>query len=249
MERMTTTEPAHGQPRTPQRAVHLHSFQGICAARRIEPAPLTQQRADEPLVTPQQDHQHRGSGGPRPSFLASSGAHPHVTPHCRLSKAPITRPTSAARSAWCAPAARGAARNTSRLPPGSAPRYPRTKCLSRRRTLFRTTADPTALLTTNPTSGGPRSSERTSRCPETSGRPARLLPARVAAAKSALRRILATAGSISTPAPIRSGAEARAPLAASSREDGTARPGAHAQAEAMSLGPAAVVRLKSTLAH
>jgi hypothetical protein len=44
-------------------------------------------------------------------------------------------------------------------------------------------------------------------------------------------------------------ADARAPLPAPRPEDRAAGPGAHAQPEAMSLRPAAVVRLKSTLTH
>jgi hypothetical protein len=43
--------------------------------------------------------------------------------------------------------------------------------------------------------------------------------------------------------------EARTPFPAPGRENRTARPGAHAQPEPVSPGPAAVVRLKSTLAH
>src|SRR5215472_17104921 len=122
------------------------------------------------------------------------------------------------------------------------------RCRSLRRSRFRTTAEPTFLLTTNPTSGGAGSSRRTSRWPVTSGRPARL-PARVAAVKSTPRRIRAPAGSMTTPASRGSDANALAALPATCRQDGAARPSAHAQPEAMRLRPAAIVRLECALAH
>jgi hypothetical protein len=46
-----------------------------------------------------------------------------------------------------------------------------------------------------------------------------------------------------------SGAEARAALVASRRENGAASAGAHAQPEAVGLRPAAVVRLERALTH
>jgi hypothetical protein len=149
----------------------------------------------------------RGRGLPRSPRLACGHrlirrrgtvrphGHPLAFP-CRRSKAPITRSRSAARSAWQAVGARGPARNTSRLPPGSMHRYPRARCRSRRRTRFRTTAGPTARLTTNPTSACRSEPGSTSRLPDSSGRPA-LLPCLLAASKSARRRIRAAAGSMS----------------------------------------------------
>jgi hypothetical protein len=87
-----------------------------------------------------------------------------------------------------------------------------------------------------------------SRCPDTSGRPARL-PDRVAAVNSAPLRIRAPAGSMTTPASQGSDADALASLAAACCQDGPARPGAHAQPEPMRLGPAAIVRLEGALTH
>jgi hypothetical protein len=49
--------------------------------------------------------------------------------------------------------------------------------------------------------------------------------------------------------PAASDADASAPFPAPGRENRTAGPGAHAQPEPVRLGPAAVVRLKSTLTH
>jgi hypothetical protein len=112
------------------------------------------------------------------------------------------------------------------------------------------------------------------RCPVTVGRPARV-PRRTARVNSVRCRILDSLGSTSghpevaakhenaarpphqraprsarKQAPCkRSGAEARAPLVASCRENGTASAGAHAQPETVGLRPAAVVRLERALAH
>src|SRR5580658_336809 len=190
---MTPAQPAHCQPRSAHGAMDLHGLQRISTARRVEPAPRPQQRADELAVASQQHHKHSGGRCYLPHITTLAHGHPLGLPPCRRSKAPITRSRSAARSAWQATAARGLARNTSRLPPGSELRYPRARCRSWRRTLFRTTAGPTALLTTNPTRAGRLVSGSTSRCPDTSERPVRL-PRLVAESKSARRRIRAAAG-------------------------------------------------------
>jgi hypothetical protein len=170
----------------------------------------------------------------------------------------MTRSRSAARSAWLAPAAAGWARNTSRQPPGSEASRPRISSRSRRFTLLRTTAEPTARLTTKPTFAG--SPERTpasvpegsNSCPARTGPPARR-PVRITCRNSSGRLIRDCRGSTTPPrgsAPTApSGAQPRAALAASSGEDRPACPGAHPQPEAMDLRPPAVVRLERTLAH
>jgi hypothetical protein len=118
----------------------------------------------------------------------------HTAPPCRRSSDRTTWPSSAARSAWLAVAAGGLARNTRRLPAGRDCRYPAARCRSRRLTRFRTTAGPTARLTVKPIRGGSVIPSRTSRWPTSSGRPA-LLPDRIAAWNSVLRRIRAPDGS------------------------------------------------------
>jgi len=86
------------------------------------------------------------------------------------------------------------------------------------------------------------------------GRPA-WAPRRTASVNSVRCRILDSLGSTSghplaAPGPAEpSGAEARAALVATRRENGTAGAGAHAQPEAVGLRPAAVVRLERALAH
>jgi hypothetical protein len=175
--------------------MHLYCFQRVSTTRRVEPASRSEERADEPPVEGQEPHEQPASRRKSTDIASRSATH-WTTPPCRRSNAPITRSRSAARSAWQAVAAPGAARTTSRLPPGSNPKYPRARCRRRRRTVFLTTAEPTALLTIKPTrAGSGLPPGRTSRWPDTSWRPA-LLPLRVASPKSVLRRIRAAAGSM-----------------------------------------------------
>jgi hypothetical protein len=100
-----------------------------------------------------------------------------------------------------------------------------------------------------PTRAG-SASGRISRWPESRGFPARL-PRLTASVNSAEWRIRAAAGSTGAHLPRRraSDADALAALPAPGGQDGPARPGAHAQPEAMRLGTATVVRLERTLAH
>jgi hypothetical protein len=197
IERMAAPDPAHGQPRPAQRPVRAYRFQPVFTARGGEPAPLNQQRADEPAI--QADQGNDQPGGCRwPGCRQPFPGHRHRrTPTCRRSRTAITRSSSAARSAWRAVAADGCARTTSRLPPASEDRYSRTSGRRRRRTLFRTTALPTARLTTNPARGGTSSSPAgTKRCPVSSPRLDRL-PCRTASEKSRRRLIRDAAGSTS----------------------------------------------------
>jgi hypothetical protein len=161
----------------------------------------------------------------------------------------MTRSSSAARSSWRAVAARGLARNTRRLPPGSDVKCPRARWRSCRRTRLRTTAGPTLRPTTKPTRAG-SATGRTSKRPEIKGLPARL-PRSRAALNSAVRRSRAAAGSIGShhPRRQRSDADAGAALAPPRSQHCPACPGAHAEPEAMRLGTTPIVRLKRTLTH
>ena len=271
VERMTAGNPGHGEPESTGRTVYPQSFQGVRAARRLEPAPRRQQRADEAPVAGHRRHQRtrdhrrarfrdrRDRAGYRISPAVPISDHDwRSAPTCRRSNLSITRARSAARSAWRAAAAGGLARTTSRLPAGSTPRYPRTSTRRRRFTRLRTTAVPTARLTMNPTLAGSSFCGRRRRCAVTRGRPARV-PRRTARVNSVRCRILDSLGSTSghpgRAAPgaagpwKRSGAEARATLLATRRENGTASAGTHAQPEAVGLRPAAIVRLERALAH
>ena len=136
---------------------------------------------------------------------------------------------------------------TTSVPAGMTVSRAAISALSRRLVRLRTTAPPTALETTKPTRGG--SPARASVCAEwttTSGEPARAPPGPLSAAEnSELVRSRCPTGSTGTT----SGGELGAALGAAGRQDGAARTGPHPQAEAVGLGPATVVRLKSTLAH
>ena len=106
---------------------------------------------------------------------------PSIEDSRRLSKRSNATSSSAARRSHRADAAGGLARTTSRLPLGRRSRRSRIRCLSRRLTLFRITAPPTARLTTKPTRGVPfpGNAEMATRV----GRPARF-PSLIAALNS-----------------------------------------------------------------
>jgi hypothetical protein len=180
--------------------MNLDRLERVSAARRVQAAARRHQRADDLPVPGNQHYQQprhcRYSARRRGhSALVDPVTISHTAPPCRRSSARSTTSTSAAKSACLAVAAWGLARNTSRLPLGSECRYPAARCRSLRRTRFRTTACPTARFTMNPTFGGSSASGRTARCPTSSGLPNRR-PPRIAVAKSVLRRIRTTVGSI-----------------------------------------------------
>lgn len=136
---------------------------------------------------------------------------------------------------------------TRSVPAGSAWTRAAMRARSRRLVRLRTTAPPTALETTKPTRGGcPARASAWLAWTTINVEPARApLGPRKVAAKSALARSRCPAGSTGSS----SGGELGAALGAAGRQDGATRTGAHAQAEAVGLGPTTVVRLESTLAH
>ena len=154
--------------------------------------------------------------------------------------APARRPD--ARRAWqnVRLARAGSARTTTRLPSGSLSIRSRIRCRSWRLTRLRSTADPTALLTTKPTDVGPPVPGTT--CVTRVGCTP-LAPRRIVCRKSSPLRMRWTRASNG------SGRQLGATLAATVREDRAAGAGAHAEAEAVLLGTTTVVRLESTLAH
>lgn len=279
---MAPPNPPGGQPKPAYRTVYGDRLHAVRAAGWLEPAAWSEHRADEGPVEFDHGEQHAGDRTGRPLCLIRHDApcrdrvlRCHDRPSVRVrdsdprrrSKRSSTASSSAARCSLRADAAGGLARTTSRLPRGIASRRARMRCLSLRRTRFLTTAPPTALLTTKPTSGG-TSASRVFRCATSVGRPARL-PRRIASANSSLRRIRDADGSTRTspmygcrpslpdrsrlPGPAgglaSSDRQLRAALAAAGGQDRTAGPGAHAQPEAVGLRAATVVRLVSTLAH
>jgi hypothetical protein len=203
---MAPGNPAHGQPKPPQRTVRAQRLQCVGTARWGEPAPRGDQRTHQPPVNNDRRHQDpcRRRRAPLVWLLY---AHCRCSvPTCRRSNRAKTRSRSAARSTWRAEADAGFARTTRRLPAGSDPRYRRIRSRSRRFTRLRTTALPTARLTIKPTFAdspgrtvpSSAATEGTNRCPVSAGRPA-LRPSRTARRKSAGRFMRACRGSIRGP--------------------------------------------------
>ncbi len=277
---MAPSNTPDGQPYPARRSVNGDGLETIGTTGRLEPAPRPQQRADECAVEPDEREQHAGDQPFRepvglPGRLGRGRMlrchdRPSVGVRAsdprRRSRRLSATSSSAARCSLRADAAGGLARTTKRLPLGSIGRRLRMRCLNLRLTWFRTTAPPTALLTTKPTSGGSSASRRF-RCATRTGRPARR-PRRIASANSSPRRMRDADGSTGPSStygrPLhrrREGRRARAggdwssdrqlgaALAAARGQDGAAGPGAHAQPEAVGLRAATVVRLVSTLAH
>ncbi len=154
------------------------------------------------------------------------------------------RSRSAVSSGKLADAASGRARTTT-LPPGKNGTRLAVPARRRRFTRFRTTAMPTALLTTNPTRDGGGVPSNTA---DTSSKGVeRRRPERTVVANSSAVRRRSSRGS--TKGMLSSGCEPTAALAPTAGEDGPARPRAHPQTEAMCLAAAPVVRLECTLCH
>ena len=121
-------------------------------ARRVEATHRPQQGADRPLVDPNEPHEqvlHTVTPGSAPGPSVRAAGRP-LRPSSRSNAASRSR----ARTAWSAFAAGGNARTTTRLPAGSRANRSWTRWRSRRLTTLRTTAGPTALLTTKPARGG-----------------------------------------------------------------------------------------------
>src|ERR1700693_2042734 len=128
MERVTAAQAPQRETTATPCAVHLNSLQCVSTAGWQEPAAWHEQRADEAAVPEDRRDENPGGGRwPFPVLALHDAHHRRRIPPCRRSKVPSTRSRSAARSAWRAVAARGLARTTSRLPPGSDPRYPRAR--------------------------------------------------------------------------------------------------------------------------
>jgi hypothetical protein len=129
VEWMAAAQPADRQPAAVRGAMHLDGLQRVGAAGRVEAAARAEQRADEapvPCQQVQEQHGNRRRPACRPPISPARYRHCGAPP-CRRVSFRITRSSSAASSAWREVAARGLARTTSRLPPGSDGRYPRAR--------------------------------------------------------------------------------------------------------------------------
>ena len=138
--RMAPDEPAHRQPAAANAAVLGHAAECVRRAGRVVAADLAVERADQQSVRTQE-----------PDEQPSDRVVPHAVTSDR------TRARQRARSAESSPldavADAGSARTTSTAEPGSDETCSRARCRSRRFTRLRTTALPTALLTTKPIRG------------------------------------------------------------------------------------------------
>lgn len=224
----------------------LHGLQSIGRTRGVVAAHLAVQRTDGETVALEQPDQH-GLDRREPSHRRDVR---HRAP-ARTSAAS----RCSARVALSADCAAGRARTTTRDPRGNLSTRSRIRWRSWRLTRLRSTAEPTALLTTKPTDVCPP--VRGTRAPVTPERrgsgPITRCVTRVGWVPLAPRRIVCRKSS-----PLRmrwlrasngSGRQLGATLAPAIGEDRAARAGAHAQTEAVLLGATTVVGLESALAH
>ena len=224
--------------------MHGHGLQGVGRARRMVPAHLPVERADqEPVGAKKADEQvlHRALTEARPE------------PRAARSRRPSAASTSSPSSPYDARADAGRALTTSTARFGSEGIRDRRTLRRRRFTRLRVTALPTALLTTNPICG-PELSDHSStlpasmsRCSTTVRVPARR-PLR-AAVVNRLDEVSRWGRSSTGSARRRSDRELAATLATARGQDGAAGTGTHPQAKPVGLVPAAVVRLERALAH
>src|SRR3954454_529465 len=117
---MTTPQATDGVPRSAQAAVHGDRLEGVCGARRMVPADLAVERADQQAVGAQQTDQqilHR---------TLAVACSERRRGRCNRSRA-VSR--SAPSWAYGAPAAAGSARTTSTAVPGSEEMRARVRCL------------------------------------------------------------------------------------------------------------------------
>ena len=165
---MTACQATHSQPAALDAPMHLHGFEGVGRAGWVVAADLAVQRTDQRAIDAQEPDQHvlhRDTPLTCDDTFDSACDRAFDTPRSR----------SRSRVAEEAPAAAGNARTTSLAPAGSCATRGRNWCRRRRLTLVRTTALPTARLTTRPTSGSlPDPGSVSSRCTTTEREAARL---------------------------------------------------------------------------
>lgn len=256
-------------------------FNGVGAATGIEATAGWKQGTDRHAIQPDGQQQYPGerawpvAGGrlgvvithPAVTFFVTSvlargvrchaRAHagsPAAVPRSSLDSPSLrsARSRSFPSSALDADAAGGSARTTNVVPRGNVPNLAATRCRRRRRTRCRTTAFPTALLTTKPARTGAPSEQaagsRVRTCATSLRRPDRA-PLRMTSRKSSLRRNRADAGNKPASLPRDSGGQLRAALTAAGGQNAPARARAHPEPEPVLTGTTTVVRLEGALTH
>ena len=266
VEGVAAQQPPDRETGSPERAVPRHRLQGVRAARRVEPTAGRQRRAYPTTVRDDGHRQHAGTEcrGPWRRSSALTDRRSAAWP-LRRGERRVEVGAEPVRTTGRPPP--GSARTTRVVPAGSVASRSRTRCRSRRRTLLRTTAPPTALETTKPARAGAvscsapagrrlgstvaagdgRSGGRRRRRGRHVGRRGPRRRSRRYAAVAARRPARLPT---SRTGPGRPQADRRvAALGAAGGEDGAAGTGAHAQPEAVGLRAPAVVRLVGALAH
>lgn len=163
----------------------LDCCQGVAGARRVVPAHVAIERRDDRTIADQHDR----SDIPRKQYEVGDDGPHRITP-------PFANPavTSACRVAQDACAEPGRARITMSRPGSNSTMFVDPIARSRRRTVFRCTAFPTAFATMKPNRDGPPPSRSTT-C-STVIRPGTRPPRRTALANSLARVTLFVRGSI-----------------------------------------------------
>lgn len=185
-------EPGRGQPAPPNQAVLAEGVDRVLAAGRHEATGRRAQRRHHMPVQLDQENQSPRAG---PADRAQPRRRAHGLGPAADSRRKHRRSSSSSRDED-AVRLLGSARITNRSDRPRSPSRFRATCRSRRATRCRSTADPTALLTTSPTRGAAASSpsDPRRRCTTTSGCAIRI-PCLTAASKSIDRVMRLRAGS------------------------------------------------------
>jgi hypothetical protein len=225
---MTPGHPGDGQRSPPERTEATDRLERVGGARRLVPAPTTQQRGHRCAVEPQQSDQD-GRG------------HAHGTRRTRWA-ARLKTCTNSWKSTASAP---GIGRTTTSTPPSTA--AARHAARSLRRMRFRSTASPTERPTARPKRLGASRSQRPRASTITpaalNARPSVRTRSKSARRRSELPRSTPGASSASS-----SGQPGPA-LGPPPSQDGAPCPRLHARPEAVCPLPATVVWLEGTFGH
>lgn len=189
-------ESGRSQPAPPNQAVLVQRIDRVLAAGRNEAAcRRTQRRHHMPVQLNQKNHSARGRRSGHPDERAQPGQRRHDSLPAADARRRHRRSSCSSR-AEDAVRLLGSARITNRSDRPSSPSRARATWRSRRATRCRSTADPTALPTTNPTCGATISSrsDPRRRCTRISGC-ARRIPCFTVASKSIDRVMRLRAGS------------------------------------------------------
>jgi hypothetical protein len=178
---MAASDPAGCHPTASHGAVLTNCFHRIRAAGGGESAVRGEERADETAVDLDRGDQHECQRTPARGVVAAAPVRCHARARSDVTARSSAASSSCASAAPDKVAAGGRTRSTTRADDGRPSSLAAIRWRSRRRTLLRVTALPTARLTTKPTRGaavgasssglsGLSSGGATSRCTTRDGR-------------------------------------------------------------------------------